>query len=136
MRPVNKRKKFVKTLSSKFFLFCLILAFAGLAKITVEKYIEVDKAKATLNQEQKKIKEGEKKNTELKETLKYFQTKEYFENIAKKKLNLVKPGEKVIYVMPEKEEEEKKIKEEETKKGEKSFWEKVREFFSKDNKKK
>jgi cell division protein FtsB len=134
MRVSKKQKKFVKILSSKLFLFVLILLFAGITKITIEKYIEVQKAKATLEEEQKNIKEGEKKSKELEETLKYFQSKEYIESVAKKKLNLVKPGEKVIYVMPE-EEKEKEKKEEEQKEKEKSFWDNLKEIFSKEEKK-
>ena len=127
MRVNRKQKKFVKILSSKVFLFFLILACAGIVKLTIEKYIEVSKAKATLQTEQERIKEGEDKNKELKNTLKYLQSKEYLEGVAKKKLNLVKPGEKVIYVMPEEEKEEEK-KETEKKK---SFWENVKEIFNK-----
>ena len=131
MRVNRKKKKFVKILSSKVFLFFLILACAGIVKLTFEKYIEVSKAKVTLETEQQKIKEGEEKNKELKNTLKYLQSKEYLESVAKKKLNLVKPGEKVIYVMPE--EEEKEEKEEKEKK--KSFWESVKGVFNKEEKK-
>lgn len=131
MRVSKKQKKFVKIFSSKLFLFVLILLFAGITKITIEKYIEVQKAKATLKEEQENIKKGERKSKELEETLKYFQSKEYIEGVAKKKLNLVKPGEKVIYVMPE-EEKEGKEKEEEQEKQKKSFWESVKEIFSKE----
>lgn len=130
----KKQKKFVKILSSKLFLFVLILAFAGLAKITIEKYIEVDKAKATLSEEKNKIKEGEKENKELEEELQYFQSKEYIESVAKKKLNLVKPGEKVIYVLPDEEVEEKKEEKKKEEKQEKTFWQTLREIFSKEEK--
>ncbi len=127
-----KKKGFFKIFSSKLFLFVLILLFAGLAKITIEKFIEVNKAKEILNKEQQRIAEKEAKNLELKEKLKYFQSKEYLENIAKEKLNLVKPGEKLIYILPK---EKKKKKEEELKKEkekeEMSFWESLKSIFIK-----
>lgn len=130
MRVNRKQKKFVKILSSKVFLFFLILVCAGVVKLTIEKYIDVSKAESFLKEQQEKIKEGEEKNKELKNNLKYLQSKEYLESVVKKKLNLVKPGEKVIYVMPE---EEKKDEKKETE-NKKSFWESVKEIFNKEEK--
>jgi|YelNatPaOPRAMG01_1025707.scaffolds.fasta_scaffold150980_2 cell division protein FtsB len=126
----KRKKKFVRIFSSKLVLFLLIIACAGLAKVTIEKYIEVSKAKATLKGEEKKVKENEEKSKKLEEMINYFQSKEYLESIARKKLNLVKPGEKVIYVIPEKMEAEKK--ESQTKnnnQNKKNFFEKVKEFL-------
>jgi len=126
----KRKKKFVRIFSSKLVLFLLIIACAGLAKVTIEKYIEVSKAKATLKGEEKKVKENEEKSKKLEEMINYFQSKEYLESIARKKLNLVKPGEKVIYVIPEKMEAEKK--ESQTKnnnQNKRNFFEKVKEFL-------
>jgi len=126
----KRKKKFVRIFSSKLVLFLLIIACAGLAKVTIEKYIEVSKAKATLKGEERKVKENEEKSKKLEEMINYFQSKEYLESIARKKLNLVKPGEKVIYVIPEKMEAEKK--ESQTKnnnQNKKNFFEKVKEFL-------
>jgi cell division protein FtsB len=125
MRFKKKQKKFVKILSSKVFLFFLILLSAGVIKLTIEKYTEVSKARATLKTEKQKIEEGEKKTEEMKAMLKYLTSKEYIESIAKKKLNMVKQGEKVIYVLPE------KIEKKEKKEKKKSFWENVKDKFNK-----
>lgn len=124
------RKKFVKILSSRIILFLLIIAVAAMAKVTFEKYKEVSKAKSTLKEEEKKTKDVQQKLEKLEAEMKYYQSKEYLESIARKKLNMAKPGEKVIYVIPE---EEKVKKEEEQKvdqqKKNKSFWERLKEFL-------
>jgi cell division protein FtsB len=129
MRIKKSQKKFIKVLSSKVFLFCLLFLFAGLVKITVEKYMEVQSAKATLDGSQERIQSGETKNKKLKETLKHFQSKEYVESIAKEKLNLVRPGEKVIYVLPAKKKPAAKDK------SSKNFWDSLKAIFGGDKKK-
>lgn len=125
-----KKKGFFRIFSSKLFLFVLILLFAGIAKITIQKYIEVKGAKDALDKEQKTIQEKEDKNKSLEEKLKYFQSKEYIENVAKEKLNLVKPGEKLIYVLPKEEKEQKEAEQKEQQK-EKSLWESLKSIFNK-----
>lgn len=129
-----KKNSFFKIFSSKIFLFVLILLFAGVAKITIEKFIEVKKAQEIINKEQQNIKEKEEKNKVLEEKLKYFQNKEYLENIAKEKLNLVKPGEKVIYILPKEEKEEKEKELEEKTEEKMSFWESLKSIFTREEK--
>lgn len=125
----RKRKKFFKVFSSRLFLFLLIIATAGLAKITVEKYLEVSKLKATLQKEEEKVKEDENRLKKLEETIKSFEDKEYLERIVRKKLNLIKPGERVIYVIPEKAKEQKSQENREEKKKDKNIFEKIKEFL-------
>jgi len=129
-----KKKGFFRIFSSKLFLFLLIFLFAGMAKVTIEKYLEASKAKEILGKEQARITEKEKKNKDLEDKLKYFQSKEYIENLAKEKLNLVKPGEKLIYILPK---EEKEQKEEELKQKEEkmSLFESLKGIFIKEEKK-
>ncbi len=125
----KRRKKFFKVFSSRLFLFLLIIATAGLAKVTVEKYFEVSKAKATLQKEEKKVKEDEGRLKKLEETIESFEDKEYLEKIVRRKLNLIKPGEKVIYVIPEKVQEEQENSKEKEKKGGINIFEKIKEFL-------
>lgn len=129
----RKRKKFVRILSSRITLFFLIIAVAAMAKVTFEKYIEVSKAKATLKQEEKKTKEAQQRLEKLETEIQYYQSKEYLESIARKKLNLAKPGEKVIYVIPEEKQNENEQKAESQEKKNKSFWERVKEFLKIDD---
>ena len=85
-----------------------------------------DQAKDALIAEETKIQEEEEKNEGLKKTLEYFKSEDYLERTIKEKLNLAKPGEKVIYVLPEKED---KDSEEYFKKE--GLWEKLKEIFTK-----
>lgn len=128
MRRKKNRKKrtFLTVFSSKLFLFVLILLLAWMGKMTIEKFISWNHSSGTLAVEEEKIQEEEKKKEEFEKTLEYFESEDYLERTAKEKLNLAKPGEKVIYVLPEKESEE----------GEESFenegfWKKLKAIFTK-----
>ena len=128
MKKKKKRKKrtFFTVFSSKLFLFVLILVLAWIGKATINKFMSWDQAKSALISEEVKIQEEKERNKELKETLEYFQSEDYLERTIKEKLNLAKPGEKVIYILPEKEDRDS---EEYFKKE--GLWEKLKEIFTK-----
>jgi len=127
MRRRKKRKKrtFFTVFSSRLFLFVLILVLAWVGKSTIDKFMSWSQAKDALISEETKIQEEEEKNKSLKETLEYLQSEDYLEKTVKEKLNLAKPGEKIIYVLPEEDENSgESLKNE-------GFWEKLKEIFTK-----
>jgi len=124
MKLKKKEKKFIKIFSSKIFLFFLILILAGFSKVCLDKFFEVQEARKIVLEGEEKIKGIELKSKKLEVELKKLQDKKHLENITKEKLNLARPGEKVIYVLPE---EEEKTGEKKT--GEKGFWEQLMEIF-------
>jgi len=124
MKLKKKEKKFIKIFSSKIFLFFLILILAGFSKVCLDKFFEVQEARKIVLEGEEKIEGIELKSKKLEAELKKLQDKKHLENIAKEKLNLARPGEKVIYVLPE---EEKKAKEKESR--EKGFWDQLMEIF-------
>lgn len=88
--------------SSKFFIFILILIFIGLitavAKESYRKY-QLDKEIAGLKEEIESLKE---KNQALSNLLSYFSSEESLEKEARLKLNLLKDGEKLVIISPDK----------------------------------
>ncbi len=89
---------FKRILSSKIFLFILLLAFIWLSlilvKITYRKY-ELDKQVSDLKAEVEKI---DKSTQEFSQLLEYFKSQGFLEKEAKEKLNLQKEGENVMMV--------------------------------------
>ncbi len=80
---------------------------------------------------QKSIKDLENQNTKLREFIANFKKEEYIEKEAKTRLNLKKPGEKVVIIV---EEEIKKTEEEAKEKWFglqklKEFWQKIRKSW-------
>lgn len=92
-------KKFT---SSKFFIILLILILIGvitaLGKEGYRKY-QLDREMASLKEEISSLK---KENEEVSELLNYFESDEFLEKQARLKLNLLKQGEKLIIIRPEK----------------------------------
>jgi len=108
-------KKFT---SSKFFIILLILILIGvitaLGKEGYRKY-QLDREIADLKKE---ISSLEEENKEISELLNYFESSEFLEKQARLKLNLLKQGEKLIIIRPEKKEvlSSSSVKENKTKK--------------------
>ncbi|HEB01429.1 MAG TPA: septum formation initiator family protein [Candidatus Portnoybacteria bacterium] len=129
-----RKNLFLRILSSKIFLlFGLIILgsiVVGLGRESYHKW-QIKREIAALQTE---IEELERGNQELANLLEYFKTESFKEKEAREKLNLQKPGEKVV-LMPslEQTEEEKEMKGE----GEKGvsnstkWWKYL--FASKDN---
>ena len=91
-----------KFTSSKFFIILLILIligiFTALGKEGYRKY-QLDKEITSLEKEISSLK---KENKEISELLNYFKSNEFLEKQARLKLNLLKQGEKLIIIRPEK----------------------------------
>ncbi len=91
-----------KFTSSKLFIILLILIligiFTALGKEGYRKY-QLDKEITSLEKEISSLK---KENKEISELLNYFKSNEFLEKQARLKLNLLKQGEKLIIIRPEK----------------------------------
>lgn len=59
---------------------------------------QIEREVESLRQEAEKIRTG---NQNLKDRIAYFETDDFKEGIAKEKLNLQKPDEKVVYIKPD-----------------------------------
>ena len=94
--------------------------------MTIEKFISWNRSSATLAVEEEKIQKEREKKEEFEKTLEYFKSEDYLERTAKEKLNLAKPGEKVIYILPQnKDDDLEDLSENE------GIWEKLKAIFTK-----
>ena len=86
---------------SKFFLAVVLglVVFVGFSVVKERREQQTNKDRVdALRQE---VADLSGKNTELAQMIKYFQSEEYVEREAREKLNLQKPGEKVVIVPEE-----------------------------------
>jgi len=92
-------KSFIKKLlSSKVFLFFIVLALIGLViSLGQESYRKYQLTKE-INGLKSEIERLEGKNQQLADLMEYFQEGSYLEQEARLKLNLKKPGEKVVVI--------------------------------------
>jgi len=87
-----------KILSSKAFLFFLLLAVIWIGLVSIKAYYkkyQLDQEIASLKKEIGKL---DKQNDELNQLTKYFNNQSFLEKEAKDKLNLKKEGESVVMV--------------------------------------
>ncbi|TRZ79711.1 hypothetical protein D4R86_05490 [bacterium] len=104
---------FSKIISSKFFLLVMMLALGylgyALANVVLEKK-EIDNRLASLRSD---MKEMELNRKEIEKNKEYYSSQDFLEKEARRLLNYQKPGEEVIAVIPNKNnqtsEEEKTI---------------------------
>jgi len=92
MQPIKR------VLTSKIFLFCLLLAVIWLALVSVRAWYrryQLDQQIAALKNEISKM---EKSDGELSQLIKYFNNQDFLEKEAKDKLNLKNAGENVMMV--------------------------------------
>jgi len=92
-------KNFIKKLlSSKVFLFFIVLALIGLViSLGQESYRKYQLTKE-INGLKSEIERLEGKNQQMADLMEYFQEGSYLEKEARLKLNLKKPGEKVVVI--------------------------------------
>ncbi len=92
-------KNFIKKLlSSKVFLFFIILALIGLIiSLGQESYRKYQLTKE-INGLKSEIEQLEGKNQQMADLMEYFQEGSYLEKEARLKLNLKKPGEKIVVI--------------------------------------
>ncbi|MTI60016.1 MAG: septum formation initiator family protein [Firmicutes bacterium] len=93
-------KSFVFSRGFKLILV-LLLIFTGYSFYT--NYKEIKDIEFTIKEMEEKIEMASQKNLELKEELAYLNDPSYIEEIARKELGLVKPGELLIIPVEEKE---------------------------------
>jgi len=115
-------KKIRKRKSNLFFSIILIFGLLAVISFLVIGNWKMNQRRAELNSRienlKKEIEELEKKNRELQAGLSQLEGEAYLEKEARERLNLKKPGENVVVVLPPKEGEEKPEKS-------KNFWEKI-----------
>ncbi|HOA47681.1 MAG TPA: septum formation initiator family protein [Candidatus Pacearchaeota archaeon] len=100
-----------------------------MAKATFDKYVSWRQANSALTEVEEKIQSEQQKSKDLKKEIDEIRSEEYIERVTKERLNLVKPGEKVIYVLPETPAEQEESNEEiKTNEG---LWEKIKGIFVK-----
>jgi len=92
-------KNFIKKLlSSKVFLFFIVLALIGLViSLGQESYRKYQLTKE-IDGLKSEIERLEGKNQQMADLMEYFQEGSYLEKEARLKLNLKKPGEKVVVI--------------------------------------
>ncbi|MFH0987421.1 MAG: septum formation initiator family protein [Patescibacteria group bacterium] len=105
----KKKKGAISLFSSKIFFFLLILVLSGLIRVGYDKFREWSFAKKSLASQEEKIEQAKRRRSDLKNLLNYLQSEGYLIRTVKEKLNLVAPGEKIIFVVPEEDKEELKI---------------------------
>lgn len=114
--------------NSKYFILCLV-AILVLVSITLGRegyrYFRINQEIRDL---EKNIADLKKSTEELSRTKNYFQSKEFLEEEARKKLNLVKEGENLIIVASGQDSEEQEIVPEKSEKNIPNF-ELWREYF-------
>lgn len=95
-RPAHQSNFIKKLLASRLFLFLISLALIGLAvNVGRESYRKYQLTKE-INQLKSEISRLEKQDNQMADLLEYFQEDTYLEKEARLKLNLKKPGEKVV----------------------------------------
>lgn len=88
----------LKILKSKFFIALLILAIGWLGFSLYKVWVKKMGIDAEIEALRRKSRSLEEENKQLTETIEYLRTDDFLEKEAKEKLNLQKPGEKVIIV--------------------------------------
>jgi len=119
-----------RLLYSKYFIAFLIIIFILVLIALGKESYRYFKVNQEIKNLEKRISELESNNEELIKMEKYFQSEEFLEKEARLKLNLTKPGEKLIIVKGAEEEIEEIQQEEQKKISNIEKWWKY--FFSKE----
>ena len=125
-----------KILFSKIFLIFIGLCLIYLGISTVKETYKRYTLKKEISRLKQKINSLEEKNNKLKELISYFDKESFLEKQARIKLNLKKPGEKVIIIPePQKEKQEHKeiLPKKELKDVSEPNWKKWWNYFFKNN---
>lgn len=127
-------RRFVKLIDVRFFLlsgiviFLLVLLGNSLVKL-FERKQEVDQRIQGIEDKVAKLRS---ENESMNKVLQQAATPSFIEKEARRRLNMKKPGEKLVIIVPSKGiEEPKNIKTEKQNMGENvSWWQKIKEFFN------
>jgi cell division protein FtsB len=90
--------KFKKFLSSRPFLFILLLAFIWLSIVLVKAVYKKNELNREIDNLKTEIEKLDKSGQEMNQLLDYFSSQSFLEKEAKEKLNLKKEGESVVMV--------------------------------------
>ncbi|MDD3735438.1 MAG: septum formation initiator family protein [Candidatus Pacebacteria bacterium] len=129
---MRKRKKTYKKKTAQkndkgflntFLVFVLILALGFMMKNIFVKYGEFKKMQEEYLAKEKELSLEKKQNKDLQQKLKLFENEEFLKKETKDKLNLVEPGEKVIYIIKE------ENKNEEEKQSSQNLWDSLKSIF-------
>jgi cell division protein FtsB len=93
--------KFKKFLTSRPFLFVLILAFIWLSLVLIKTIYKKYELNREINNLKAEIEKMDKSGQEMNQLLDYFSSQSFLEKEAKEKLNLRKEGESVVMVSEE-----------------------------------
>jgi len=132
MPDMRKRKKTYKKKTAQkndkgflntFLVFVLILALGFMMKNIFVKYGEFKKMQEEYLAKEKELSLEKKQNKDLQQKLKLLENEEFLKKETKDKLNLVEPGEKVIYIIKE------ENKNEEEKQSSQNLWDSLKSIF-------
>lgn len=132
MPDMRKRKKTYKKKTAQkndkgflntFLVFVLILALGFMMKNIFVKYGEFKKMQEEYLAKEKELSLEKKQNKDLQKKLKLFENEEFLKKETKDKLNLVEPGEKIIYIIKE------ENKNEEEKQSSQNLWDGLKSIF-------
>lgn len=105
MLPENQKKIVKRIFASKLFLFFLLITLVFLGfKVGQESYYKYQ-LQQKINNLKSEIDKVEGENNQLSKMMNYLKNESYLEQEARVKLNLKKPGEKVV-IFPGKEKKE------------------------------
>ena len=98
--PKPPQQRIRKTLSSKSTVFVLLIILILICWAITQNLSRQKMVSEESKRLEKEILELEKQNLELSSLIEYFASQEYIEKEAREKLNLGKPGEKIV-IMPQ-----------------------------------
>ncbi len=96
-----------KILSSKLAIFCLLIIFILLASVIVKNLNQQKNNTEKAFELENEIFVLEKQNQELSQLIDFFSETEFVEKQAREKLGLAKPGEKLVIIPEQKQENTK-----------------------------
>jgi cell division protein FtsB len=99
----DRNEWFIKIIHSKWFLVVLAIALFFVVRGTIRVYRNYSVASEDLDKVKEDIQTLQKRNAELDVSLEHLQTEEGKDYEIRKKLDVVKPGERVIQVIDESE---------------------------------
>lgn len=91
-----------RVLNSRLFLILLLAALGGIVFSLSKEVYRKHQISGQINKLKNEIGELEKNNKGLTDIIQYFESEDYVEKEARRKLNLAKPGENVVVITGEK----------------------------------
>ena len=125
-----RKKKKLSSWKNIFFSILFKVLFLLVIGFLIVTNLKINQRRAQLTARTASLKEEieilEQKNQELKENISQAGGEEYLEKVAREQLGLKAPGEEVVVITGEREEEREEVKEEEG-----TWWEKFKSIWKK-----